>query len=83
MARVIKKSVKTRYCACPDDLPRDCRFTSNSQCPSFHLPTGRWLWADQFVDIDTGEIVDPTQADEVVQVEPESSVLAPAPLNTT
>ncbi len=68
MARVVKQQRKTRYCACPNEVVRDCRFHSNSRCPYDHFPGGRWLWAEQFVDIETGEIVDPTSDDEIVIV---------------
>ena len=84
MARIVKMQKRTRYCACPDDTPRDCRFNSNSQCPYSHFPNGRWLWADQFVNVDTGEIVDPTEEDVIVYADEETSepaAVAPAPIN--
>lgn len=88
MARVMKQQRKTRYCACPDEVVRDCRFHSNSRCPYDHFPGGRWLWAEQFVDIETGEMVDPASGDEIIIVSPTSQesdtddtavVIAPAP----
>lgn len=67
MARLVKVKATTRYCACPSHVPRDCRFTATDNCPYGGFPNGRFLWADQYKDIDTGEVVERTETDEVVE----------------
>jgi hypothetical protein len=70
-AIVYPVAIRTRYCACPDNAPTDCRFHSRTEpgweiCPEITdsnqigaLKKGRWLY------ITTGEPVnqdDPTEA---------------------
>ena len=75
MAKLVRKKVSTRYCACPDDAEKDCRFHPPGEpgwekCPYEHYPNGRWLWSTCYVNVETDEVVDkPTKDDEIVTPE--------------